>query len=58
MKVYCIIIVVILHTIVQHILNSAWRKAYKTKGTADDSLVIIAFFLESSVTIGILISLL
>ena len=58
MKVYCIIIVVILHTIIQHVLNSAWRKAYKTKGLADDNLVIAAFVIESMVTIGVIVSLL
>ena len=53
-----IITIVIIHTIFQHILNSAWRKAYKTKGKADDSLVIAAFVIESFVVIEVLMSLL
>jgi hypothetical protein len=55
---HIIVAIVVLHTIIQHALNSAWRKAYKTKGYGDDYLVITAFVLESMVVIALIISIL
>ena len=55
---YFIVVIVIIHTILQHLLNNAWRKAYKTKGIADDSMIIAAFVLEGTVVIGIILTLL